>query len=82
MTVCITIHIHGSLSQLMAISAHLLTLEHKKIATDTRSIVFTEYCGLYNDLYDLCNDQQYTVHCLAAMMTCILRLECKNITVT
>ena len=46
------------------------------------SIVFTEYSGLYNDLYGLYNEQQYTVHCLVAMMSCILRLECKNITVT
>ena len=46
------------------------------------SIVFTEYSGLYNDLYDLYNEQQYTVHCLVAMMSCILRLECKYITRT
>ena len=27
------------------------------------SIVFTEYCGLYNDLFT-----EYTVHCLAAQL--------------
>ena len=48
----------------------------------TISIVFTEYSGLYNDLCDLYNEQQYTVHCLARKLSFILRLECKNVTVT
>ena len=57
---CITIHIHGLLSQPNKCSLYY-AIRVLKIATDrdllhTISIVFTEYSGLYNDQ---CCLQQY-----------------------
>ena len=85
------VHIHSSLSHPMAIykcSLYIAMMRAQQIATDTDKqvpahyIVFTEISGLYNDLCDLYNDQQYAVHCLAVNMSCMLRLKCKNVTVT
>ena len=73
------IHIHGSLSQPNKCSLDY-AIRVLKIATDRDllhniSIVFTEYSGLYNDLYCL---QQYTLQSTVHSWTTI-RLECKHI---
>ena len=73
---CITIHIHGLLSQPNKCSLYY-PLRVLKIATDrdllhTISIVLTEYSGLYNDL---CCLQQYTLQSTVHSWTIIMHLK-------